>query len=617
MIKIKINKNPKAMKWLLIIITASLILITLLLAFGFSLHKYYANKYIYGMSVAHFDIGGLQKDVVNKMVQEKVDNYRQAGINYDFNGHALRIDTTISSAELETSYDLIHYQLEETLAVLWQIGHEKGYLNNFWQQLKHLLRQTNYPLLVDFDENRFISVLQTNLEQYETIGRNAQPKIINDDEINILPHALGMTFDYQKIARLSENQARQLDSTMIEPQLRLDFPTVLDTDINTTEISNLKNFLSQEKNLLLKYEQQDFEIAPAEYQAWIVFINDRGTIRLAFDSTMMNQYFETNIAPLIDIETRDAKFDITNGRVTEFQSSRDGQKLNSIASIANINFDFFNGETTTYNLVVNETKAKIAVGDINDLGINEIIGIGRSNFVGSPANRVHNIRTGAAAINGLIIKPGETFSLITALGEIDANHNYLPELVIKGNETIPEYGGGLCQIGTTTFRAAIDSGLPIIERRNHSYRVAYYEPAGFDATIYNPKPDLRFNNDTKSNIIIQTRIEGTELIFEYWGTKDGRDVYYTEPTIYNITSPGPTKWIETTELEPGKEKCTERAHNGADAEFDYAVTYPDGTKEETTFTSHYVAWPEVCLRGIEEPIINESDLIQNEIPITE
>ena len=70
---------------------------------------------------------------------------------------------------------------------------------------------------------------------------------------------------------------------------------------------------------------------------------------------------------------------------------------------------------------------------------------------------------------------------------------------------MPEYGGGLCQIGTTVFRAAVNSGLPITERRPHAYRVVYYEPAGFDATIYDPRPDLRFINDTENYILIQTK----------------------------------------------------------------------------------------------------------------
>jgi vancomycin resistance protein YoaR len=197
-----------------------------------------------------------------------------------------------------------------------------------------------------------------------------------------------------------------------------------------------------------------------------------------------------------------------------------------------------------------------------------------------------------------LIKPGEEFSLIKALGKIDGTTGYLQELVIKENKTTPEYGGGLCQIGTTLFRAVVNSGLPVTMRRNHSYRVAYYEPAGTDATIYDPLPDFRFMNDTGKALLLQTKISGDKAVFTFWGTRDGRTVSSTKPVIYNIVKPGPTKLVETTDLKPGEKKCTEKAHNGADAYFDYQVIYPSGEEKKVRFSSHYVPWREVCLVGV-------------------
>ena len=251
------------------------------------------------------------------------------------------------------------------------------------------------------------------------------------------------------------------------------------------------------------------------------------------------------------------------------------------------------------------------ISQANDLGIFELIGTGHSNFAGSPANRRHNIRTGASKLHGLVIKPGEEFSLVGALGAVDGSTGYLQELVIKDNKTIPEYGGGLCQIATTMFRAALSTGLPITERRNHSYRVSYYEPAGTDATIYTPRPDLKFKNDTGNNILIQARFEGAnDIYFDMWGKSDGRTATTTYPVIYNIVKPGPTQIIETTDLKPGEKKCTEKAHSGADAYFDYTVVYNQGkeneNKVETRFSSKYVPWREVCLVGVEPKTASSS-----------
>jgi len=134
--------------------------------------------------------------------------------------------------------------------------------------------------------------------------------------------------------------------------------------------------------------------------------------------------------------------------------------------------------------------------------------------------------------------------------------------------------------------------------------VSYYEPAGTDASVYDPWPDVRFVNDSPTNILIQSRIEGNEIFFDFWGEEDGRIATTTYPVIYNITPPQPTKIIETDELAPGEKKCTERAHNGADAYFDYTVTYPENAttsplEKVERFSSHYVPWQEVCLVGKE------------------
>ena len=118
-----------------------------------------------------------------------------------------------------------------------------------------------------------------------------------------------------------------------------------------------------------------------------------------------------------------------------------------------------------------------------------------------------------------------------------------------------------------------------------------------DATIYNPLPDFRFINDTKNYILIQSRIEGYDLYFEFWGTRDGRKVYISEPKIYNIKEPPPPKYIETEDLKPQEIKCIETSHQGADVEFTYKVEYPSGEIFEKVFKSHYKPWQKICLIG--------------------
>ena len=151
---------------------------------------------------------------------------------------------------------------------------------------------------------------------------------------------------------------------------------------------------------------------------------------------------------------------------------------------------------------------------------------------------------------------------------------------------------------------ALNTGLPIIERKNHSYVVSYYNyngKPGVDATIYDPSPDFKFKNDTGNWMLIQTNIDGNDIYFDMWGTSDGRKGYFLEPENYDFISAPPTQEIETDELEPGQRDCTEKAHNGVSAKFDYIIELPDGTEKIETFYSKYKALPAICKVGKPDP----------------
>lgn len=246
-----------------------------------------------------------------------------------------------------------------------------------------------------------------------------------------------------------------------------------------------------------------------------------------------------------------ATLHIEDEKVTVFSSAEKGLRLDIEKNIQIVSAALMNenesrsGKSREIRLAFVEIEPLFKAEDVAGLGINSLIGEGKSNFRGSPKNRIFNIKVAAKRFNGILIKPGEEFSFVNALGEVDGEHGYLPELVIKKNKTEPEFGGGICQVSTTTFRAAIWSGLKITERRNHAYPVSYYNPQGMDATVYLPKPDLRFINNTPGHILIQTKIEGTELTFQFYGTDDGRVIEIEGPKIIERKPDGSMKTVFT------------------------------------------------------------------------
>jgi vancomycin resistance protein YoaR len=197
----------------------------------------------------------------------------------------------------------------------------------------------------------------------------------------------------------------------------------------------------------------------------------------------------------------------------------------------------------TVRLPVETAPPSLGSTDPDELGIRELIAEATTDFRGSPKNRVWNIRHALERFQGFIIAPDEEFSFVTVLGEVDEEHGYLPELVIKNNKTEPEYGGGICQVSTTVFQTAIHSGMKITARRNHAYPVSYYKPYGMDATVYVPLPDLRFFNNTPGHVLIVPSIEETRLTVRFYGTSDGRTVEIDGPHILESNPDGSMKTV--------------------------------------------------------------------------
>lgn len=270
--------------------------------------------------------------------------------------------------------------------------------------------------------------------------------------------------------------------------------------------------------------------------------------KFEFADKMISAFLD-DLGRQFDKDPENAKLGIEDGRVSAFSLSNKGMQLDKEKSLKIILDRLENKDTTNpIELAYNEIDPEISTGAIENLGITSLIGEGRSNFRGSPKNRIFNINVATSRYNGVLIKPGAEFSFVQVLGPVDGEHGYLPELVIKKDKTEPEFGGGICQVSTTAFRAAIMSGLQITARRNHAYPVSYYNPQGMDATVYIPKPDLRFFNNTPGYILIQTKIEGTQLIFQFYGTDDGRKTNIIGPTITERNSDGSMKATFTQEV---------------------------------------------------------------------
>jgi len=619
--KIKVALQASAIFFISILIVLLLIILY---------QKLYYDKFFAGISLANTNLSGESIEQARKNITSQAEEFMQTGINIKYEDVIFNLSASPIAANPDLSFDLFSFEIEKELQKSFTVGRSGNKLYDLKDQFLSLIFLPNKPVDYYLDEIKTNQLLQDAFNKFENPGQDAQI-IITDDGIEISNERYGKIFDYDDIVNNIKDHLAYLNNNQIEISLKTQYPKIFKEQIEEVkdqaeQMLNLAPFTlmasSTKSNAKNKWTISQIELASTiTAKLKKESLLKKSKLFVGLEEEKITDLLKEKIATDIDIKPVDAKFNMQSGKVIEFKTSKLGQKLNLTASfqtienvlLENINTNL-SANPLTIALVIDEVNSKITNDNVNNLGITELLGTGYSNFAGSPFNRRHNIKTGAWSVHGTLIPPGEEFSLLKTLGAINASTGYLPELVIKDNKTIPEYGGGLCQIGTTVFRATYNSGLPVTVRRNHSYRVGYYEPAGTDATIYNPAPDYKFLNDSKHYVLIQRRISGNNLYFDFWGTKDGRTSFFTQPKIYNITTPPPTKLVETDELKPGEKKCTEHAHNGADASFYYKIEYPNNEIKEETFTSHYRPWQEVCLVGKEistsTPAILESKTIE-------
>jgi vancomycin resistance protein YoaR len=599
--------NQKKIILLLIIF----LLIVFVLSAGFNIYQWmFATKIYYGVKIGPYYLGGKTQEEAESFLHQEIDKFLSQGFSFK----ALENKTTLpifvsGMGSSDIAYSLVNYDFGKMSELIFEYGRSESSFKNIKDILKSLFFGYEVSPVFTVRDDLVLSLLREKFSFLEKKPQNASVDIKFEDTkpiVQLIADRNGIIFDYE--AALEQFKK---NLSLFNNQEIVIIPRGVSADVKSAEVSVLIPSITKifdNKNFKIRYKkEEDKELVwnlPKEVLAdWIIFKRDDGTVRLGLDAEKIRDYLQKkNIVSTIEIEPKNAKFVMRENKVIEFQASTTGRKINYNKTVKSFEQFFFTSpenKVVYADIVVDIEEPQIMTGHANTLGIKELIGLGSTNFSGSPPNRIHNIKNGATILSGILIQPGEIFSLNNALGEVGESTGFKPELVIKGDKTVPEYGGGLCQIATTLFRAAINSGLPILERANHSYRVSYYEPPiGMDATVYNPSPDLKFLNDTEAPILIQSKIEGNNLIFEFWGAKDGREVEIGVPVISNITDPEPTKYIETPDLKPGEKKCTEKPHKGADAYFDYKVIYPNGEEKVKRFKSHYRAWQEVCLVGV-------------------
>lgn len=484
----------------------------------------------------------------------------------------------------------LEYDLHQTVQLAYQTGRQNIF---------------NWPKKVDpifsWQENKFQQAIASISAQINIPAREPEVQL-NQGRVTIQVGENGQVVDEKllrqrislAIANLSANPI-EIPVTQLQPKLSPDQAEII--RLRATKLLN--------KKLTLILEDKPL---PAGRQDWDI---DSDQIFVWLDASGWNrpavEIWVSQLATGMDRPAQNALFKYVGAaKVEEFKPAKSGfvVKKDDLVNQIISHLDQLEIADSVDPLPVPVVTILpiITTNGVNSLGIKELIGHGESNFTGSISNRIFNLKKAAQNMNGILISPGETFSFNKYVGDISAEGGYKQAYVIKEGKTILGDGGGVCQVSTTLFRAALNTGLPIVERTAHAYRVHYYEndsQPGLDATIFTPTVDFKFQNDTPAYILIQTSVDETnkKLTFDLYGTGDGRQVSLSKPKVWDVTPPPPDLYTDDPTLPRGTVKQVDFKAWGAKVSFDYKVTRGSDVLQSRTFYSNFRPWQAVFLRG--------------------
>lgn len=302
--------------------------------------------------------------------------------------------------------------------------------------------------------------------------------------------------------------------------------------------------------------------------------------------------------PEMDIEAVDNGLTREGGEFV-YVEGKAGREINVVESVYAIEqflreeWDFTH---KSIDLVVEDIQPKGSREELES--IKDVLGSYSTNFSSSSYERATNVKNGCAKINGAVLYPGQEFSVYDTVNPFTKENGYELAGSYANGTTVESFGGGICQVSTTLYNAAIRAELEITQRYNHSMIVSYVEPS-MDAAIAGTYKDFKFVNNYDTPIYIEGYCDGGIIYFNIYGkeTRDPeREISFESETLEKVEPETEIKLDKSIPL--GSISTSQSAHIGYVAQLWKTVTVNGVQESREVFNkSTYKASPKIIVVG--------------------
>lgn len=503
-----------------------------------------------------------------------------------------------SLAELGVAFDF-----DTPTEQAYQIGRDGGPTQNLETVLRLRENSQRLAVPVTFDDaavQRYVASLAADIDQDPV---DAQIRL-DGARIVTTPAVSGRKLLVEETARELSAQLSSLQPAEVTLSVETLRPRIDDAALAAPR-ERLTALLATP--LSLKAEDQEFVWEPEALASFVTITKaideDRAPIAVAIDGDRVLAQLR-QIADATEVQGTYPRVAWNGGDLQITKPGKPGRRIDE-ARAQNMVLAALQGEGRIIELPWRATDPPVTDANLDQLGIDELVSVGKSDFAGSAGYRVTNIVAGMRRLDGILLAPGEEFSFTSTVGAINAANGFVEGAAIVQNRTQKEFGGGICQDSTTMFRAAFWAGLPITERWEHSFYINWYDKyalgpegngPGLDAAIFTGVKDFKFVNDTGAWLLIEAGANPRTATAEIalYGTKPNREVTLTGYRVYNQTpAPVDPVFVADAEQPAGAVRQSDRSRGGMTIDVYRVVTENGVTREPELFRTRFRSWPNI------------------------
>jgi vancomycin resistance protein YoaR len=465
-----------------------------------------------GVEVGDVALGGSTPEEARRIVQERAT------------GAVKEIQLSGPEQFTRTSREMgVRFNVDATVQEAYAVGREGNILERLGERGRALVVGVSVPADVDYRPGRARTEVEEIAAQINREPREATLRVVGS-QVEVTDSQEGYELDVGATMRSVDAAVEDLSG-----QARL-VGDVLGPNITTAEADAAAEKARQavSEQLVFNAQGENWTLSPADIGSSLEVTTGDGKLVVGLDRASLEErlahvYDDLNVKPV------EASYDFgPNGGVITTQS-KEGQVIEEDRFFSAIEDGLFEGKRE-YDVPITVDKPTYTTAELESMKPTEVLGTYKTNYTATTdqgQTRVENLEIASEAVSGTFVAPGETFSMLEHVAGLDYHETHV---IINGEETFDE-GGGLCQVTSTLYNAALFAGLEITERTAHASQLPYIRP-GMDATVWYgdlsttvDDLDMKFKNTTDGYILIEEYVADDGYIYaNVYGVPDKVDV---------------------------------------------------------------------------------------------